>query len=107
MTAITVPATVQIKRRHLIILVLAAAALAAALTWAITAVVTDDPIMGRAVPGARSSVVVSTPNLVAVEDRPIDVADAYHGVGVRFCLDSKRPVIVADAYHGVGVAVCV
>lgn len=41
------------------------------------------------------------------DQRPITVADAYHGVGIRFCLGTAHPVTIADAYHGVGVAVCV
>lgn len=45
--------------------------------------------------------------LVDIDDRPISVADAYHGVGVTFCLGDRRVVTVADAYHGIGFAVCV
>ena len=45
---------------------------------------------------------------VAAQDRPLQVADAYHGVGVRYCLeDGRQPATIADVYHGLGIAVCV
>jgi hypothetical protein len=105
-TVATVPSTIQIKRRHLLGLVLAVAALAAALTWATVSIVLDDQTDDGGAP-ARAAAAPAIANPVAVEDRPIAVADAYHGVGVMFCLDDRQPVTVADAYHGVGVAVCV
>jgi hypothetical protein len=107
MTVATVPSTIQIKRRHLLGLVLAVAALAAALTWATLSIVGDDHTDDGGAPAAPAAAVVASAHAVAVEDRPIHVANAYHGVGVMFCLDDRQPVTVADTYHGVGVTVCV
>jgi hypothetical protein len=106
MAATSVPATVHIKRSHFLGVILAVAALAAALTWAIVSLVVDDPPVGRAALVARPGNVTAS-EIVPVRNRPFTVADAYHGVGVMFCVDGRRPVTVADAYHGVGVAVCV
>jgi hypothetical protein len=43
---------------------------------------------------------------IAVDNKPIVVADAYHGVGFEVCRDGSAPLKVADAYHGIGVIVC-
>jgi hypothetical protein len=66
----------------------------------------EDAPTGRGISTAPPIAVVSRVDRVAVTYRPISVADAYHGVGVMFCLD-RNPMTVADAYHGVGLAVCV
>jgi hypothetical protein len=108
MTATTIPATIQIRRRHLLGLILAVAALMAALTWATVTIVDDDSTPDRVVRPAAPAAAAAVANPVAVEDRPSTVADAYHGVGVRYCLeDGLRPATVADVYHGIGIAVCV
>jgi hypothetical protein len=73
----------------------------------VVAGVIEDPTEDGVVTTAPPPVVASTVNPIAVEDRPINVADAYHGVGVSFCLAGKHPINVADAYHGIGLAVCV
>jgi hypothetical protein len=70
-------------------------------------IVVDDQTDAGGSP-ARAAVVTAIDNPVAVEDRPLQVADAYHGVGVRYCVeDGRRPATIADVYHGLGIAVCV
>ena len=106
MTATTAPAVVHITRRLFLSLILAAAASTAAFTWLVVSVVIDDATDDRVVTTAPWSLVAPTVSPIAARDRPISVADAYHGIGVTFCLDNKHPVTVADAYHGIGLALC-
>ena len=93
--------THQRKRRHLVAIVIAAAALPATLTGA-PAVATDEPSEEPTLTPTEQA-----EQLIAPDARPITVADAYHGIGVMVCAENKRLVTVADAYHGIGVAVCV
>jgi hypothetical protein len=106
MTATTVPTFVHLKPRHLVGLMLAVALLAAALTAAIASIVIDHSTGTRAVPAARPVTAEYAESFIRVEDRPLTVADAYHGTGLMFCLGERKPVTVADAYHGVGLALC-
>jgi hypothetical protein len=133
--AATAPATIQIGRRRLVGLLVATAIAAATSTAILIDVRTEAPssraptaapsTVGRwdgktgstwrastgwgwpqeAAPGA-AAVRPASDELVAVESRPIVVADAYHGVGTMACRSGAQPVIAADAYHGVGVTVC-
>ena len=80
--------------------------LTAASTWLVVSVVIDDATHDLVVTTAPPPVAAPTVSPIAAKDRPISVADAYHGIGVTFCLDNKHPVTVADAYHGVGLALC-
>ncbi len=107
MTATTVPVVVQIKRRQFIALILALILAVAALIWATVAIVIDGQTVVRKISTAPPTAVASPVDPVAVKDRPISVANAYHGVGIMFCLDDSNPTTVADAYHGVGLAVCI
>ena len=107
MTVTTVPAVVQIKRRQFIALILALILAVAALIWATVAIVIDGQTVVRKISTAPPTAVASPVDPVVVKDRPISVANAYHGVGIMFCLDDSNPTTVADAYHGVGLAVCI
>ena len=111
----TVPTTMEISLRRLAGVVVIAAASAATLTWALTAVAIDTtPEQTRITTATRQDVPAANPAataeaapLVAAHARPIIVADAYHGVGFTVCRGDAQTVAVADSYHGVGHRVCV
>jgi hypothetical protein len=114
--ATTTASTRRIKRRLVVVLIVAVAALAASVTWTLPAVAIDTahgqtrtttPI-SHDVPARHPAATTLAAELVDPDDRPIIVADAYHGVGFMVCRRrGAQPVTVADSYHGVGVAVCV
>ena len=111
----TAPAVIELPRRRLVGLIIVIAALAATLTWTITAVVAIDSastdsntmVTRQNVPAVDAAATAVVGTLVDADDQPIVVADAYHGVGFLVCRGDADPIAVADANHGVGVSVCV
>ena len=91
------PASIEITRRSLAGLPLAATTAAAAvLTWAVATVAIDTtvepartttPAIQYAVPGIPLGAPIASPagQVVAAPAQPITVADAYHGVGFTVC----------------------
>ena len=92
MTTTTVPPSSTSRAGYFLSLILAAAALTAASTWLVVSVVIDGATDDRVVTTAPPPVAAPTVSPIAAKDRPISVANAYHGIGVTFCLDNKHPV---------------
>lgn len=113
--ATSVAAHVEVTRRRLAALLVAATAAAAAFTWAVATVAIDTtaeptrtptPAIQYATLGIPLDPIPVPAGRVVADAQPIVVADAYHGVGITVCPDGAQPISVADSYHGVGVTVC-
>ena len=109
------PAAIQLTRRQLVGLIVSVTALAASVTWALTAAaIATRPGQTRTtiptsqgVPAGNPTATTAAGQLVDYDAQPIIVADAYHGVGFMVLRRDTQPVTVADSYHGIGIAVCV